>query len=388
MKKGSIAITLLLVLSLLVGCGSETKKTEESAILDAESNGVSSTVVSEEATSSSEAKASKKDTNASVEFTDSVGRKVHLPAHIDRIAPSGSLAQQVLMTIAPEKMVALSAKTKGSDAKRFLGDVSDLPEVGQFYGKGDFNAETLASVKPQVIIDIGEPKKSMKDDMDGVMEKTGIPTIFIEMKMENAGDAYRTLGKLLGVEEKGKKLGDYCDRVYKEVTETVAKIPKEKRVKFALLVGDKGLNAIAKGSFQGEMLELLGENVVAVEEPSAKGSGNEISAEQLTMWNPQIILFGPDSIYDSVAEDPFFSTLTAISSGNFYRVPSVPYNWIGMPPSVNRFLGLQWAAAVFYPEQFGSSLRERVTEYFKLFYHHDLTPEEYKMLTKDSLPRK
>ncbi len=41
-------------------------------------------------------------------FTDSAGRTVEIPAQIDRIAPAGHTATQILLTMAPEKMVTIS----------------------------------------------------------------------------------------------------------------------------------------------------------------------------------------------------------------------------------------------------------------------------------------
>ena len=40
-------------------------------------------------------------------FTDSAGREVEVPAQIDRIAPAGHTATQVLLTMAPDKLVTL-----------------------------------------------------------------------------------------------------------------------------------------------------------------------------------------------------------------------------------------------------------------------------------------
>ena len=54
-------------------------------------------------------KASAAQTGETREFTDSLGRTVEIPAEITAIAPSGFLPQQVLLTVAPEKMVVLAS---------------------------------------------------------------------------------------------------------------------------------------------------------------------------------------------------------------------------------------------------------------------------------------
>ena len=45
-------------------------------------------------------------------FTDSAGRTLEIPDRIDRVVPSGPVAQMFLLTIAPEKVVALSNREK------------------------------------------------------------------------------------------------------------------------------------------------------------------------------------------------------------------------------------------------------------------------------------
>ena len=92
-------------------------------------------------------------------FTDSLGREVELPAQIDRVAASGPLAQNVLLTIAPEKMVGLATKIADDQAKYLGSEYASLDVFGQIYGgKGDFNKEAVAAADPQVVIDVARRK--------------------------------------------------------------------------------------------------------------------------------------------------------------------------------------------------------------------------------------
>ena len=65
----------------------------------------------------------------------------------------------------------------------------------------NFNKEAVLSVNPQVIIDVGEKKATIVEDMDQIQASLGIPVIFIEARLDNTDEAYRTLGKILGREE-------------------------------------------------------------------------------------------------------------------------------------------------------------------------------------------
>lgn len=107
--------------------------------------------------------------------------------------------------------------------------------------------------------------------------------------------------------------------------------------------------------------------------------------EQILNWNPDVILFAPDSIYDTVADNENWQTITVIKEGNYYEVPFGPYNWMGFPPSVQRLLGMQWMAAVLYPDAADYDLYEAASAYFELFYHCELTEAQFAALTAHSV---
>lgn len=132
-------------------------------------------------------------------FTDSVGREVSLPAVLKKIAPSGPLAQIVLYTAVPDKLVGV-ARPFGKAAAGYIDKkVLELPEFGQFYGKNaNLNMEALLKAAPNVIIDIGEKKKTINEDMDKLQEQLGIPCVFIEASLETLPQTYEKLAELFG----------------------------------------------------------------------------------------------------------------------------------------------------------------------------------------------
>ena len=109
--------------------------------------------------------------------------------------------------------------------------------------------------------------------------------------------------------------------------------------------------------------------------------------EQILAWNPDVILFAPESIYKTVGEDPAWQSVNAIRHGRYYEVPFGPYNWMGYPPSVQRYLGMMWMAQLLYPETAQYDLYAEVANYFRLFYHCDITEEQYHALVAGSIDR-
>lgn len=316
-------------------------------------------------------------------FTDSCGREVTVPADIRRIAVSGPLAQMVVFAIAPDKMVGVANAWDESAKAYFDAKYLELPLLGQLYGgKSELNLETLLAAAPDVVIDVGEPKDSMAEDLDALQEQTGIPFVHIDAYLASMDDTYAMLGDLLAMPNEAQGLADYCRYAYDKVKAIADSVEK---VNLLYVAGEEGLNVIAKGSYHAEVIDMLCNNLAVVDEPSSKGTGNEVDMEQILNWNPDAVIFAPGSIYSTVADNENWQTIPAIRDGRYYEVPMGPYNWMGFPPSVQRILGMQWMAKVLYPDAADYDMYETTQTYFQLFYHCDLTAEQYAALTAHSL---
>ena len=316
-------------------------------------------------------------------FTDSCGREVTVPADIRRIAVSGPLAQMVVFAIAPDRMVGVANAWDESAKAYFDAKYLELPLLGQLYGgKGELNLETLLAAAPDVVIDVGEPKDSMAEDLDALQEQTGIPFVHIDAYLASMDDTYAMLGDLLAMPNEAQGLADDCRYAYDKVKAIADSVEK---VDLLYVTGEEGLNVIARGSYHAEVIDMLCNNLAVVDEPSSKGTGNEVDMEQILNWNPAAVIFAPGSIYSTVADNENCQTIPAIRDGRYYEVPMGPYNWMGFPPSVQRILGMQWMAKVLYPDAADYDMYETTQTYFQLFYHCDLTAEQYAALTAHSL---
>lgn len=316
-------------------------------------------------------------------FTDSLGRVVVLPMEIKSVAATGAMTQMVLLPLSSDLFCGL-ASDWSSDAELYLDQsILSLPVYGQIFGgKGDVNLETVLSLSPDLIIDIGESREGMAQELDQLAGQTGIPTVHIDSSLHGMGDTYRLLGELLGRRELAQELADYCDATLARTQQIIKDVGEDNKKTVLYCLGDKGLNVLAKNSYHAELLDMLCDNAAVLADPVSSGMGNEVDMEQLLLWNPDIILFAPDSVYDSVAEDSLWRQLSAIENKNFFRVPQGPYNWMGMPPSVNRYLGMLWLTELLYPEQTDYSLFEEVARYYKLFYHYEMTEEVFQSLVR------
>lgn len=316
-------------------------------------------------------------------FRDSTGREVAVPETVDAVAVSGSFAQIMLFALCPDKLAGVASPWSETELA-FIGETyGELPVLGQLYGgKTVFDPETLLASGADIVIDIGETKEGVGAELDALGEQTGIPFIHIGVNTDTLGEGYRMLGELLSMETEAERLASYCETVYADMQALAAKAEKKSLV---LCQGETGLHVIAANSYHSEVIDLLSDNLAVVDAPSGRGTGNEVDMEQLLLWDPQVLLFSPGSMYSTVAEDPLWQQLQAVKSGMYYEVPEGPYNWLSFPPSVQRCLGMQWLAALLYPELYQGDFYDTAAEYFRLFYHTELSREQYEALTAASL---
>ena len=320
------------------------------------------------------------------EFTDSTGRTVPLPVSITKIAISGPLSQIYILPLAGDLLVGVST-AYAEDAQSYLpAYIYEKAEIGQLYGgKGEMDLEALLAAAPDVVIDIGEAKKTTADDLTALTEQTGIPFIHIDATVATAPEAYRILGRLLDREEKAEELAVWCEDTYAMISAMMEQVDAAGARKTLLYcLGDKGVNVIAKGSFHGETINFMSENLAVVEDVVSSGAGNEVDLEQILLWDPDVIIFAPDSCYEDIASSEQWQSIGAVARDAFYKTPSGPYGWLSSPPAVQRYLGMLWLGELLYPGYAEYDLQEQVTEYYKLFYGCDLTAEMYQNLIADS----
>ncbi|MGC4018429.1 MAG: ABC transporter substrate-binding protein [Muricomes sp.] len=369
MKLTSFALCLVMICAFtLTACNKETP---------------SSAKPKSETTESTESKAAENETYT---FTDSTGREVELPRNITRVACGGPLANIMVYAVKPEVIVGWSSVPSENAAKYMDKKYLVLPEYGKFYDNTEgFNREALMTSNPQVIIDVGEWDEEYKADLDALQEQIGIPVILIDGNLEQNAEAYRTMGKLLGEEKRGEELGAYCETVLEDAKEKAATIPAGDRVRIYYGQGEDGLSTILSHTIHSQIYELVGADIVVdADSAQVQQGGGTISMEQLLAWDPDVIMFEKNSIYDTAANDASWAGLSAIKNGKYYQIPAEPYNWLGRPPGSNRIIGVRWLGNLLYPELFDYDIRQEVKDFYSLFYRYDLSDTEVDGLLANS----
>lgn len=309
-------------------------------------------------------------------FTDSAGREVEVPRDIRRILPSGSLAQTFMWPLAADRIISTNREYTPEQLVYIGEQYADLPVTGNLYQTGSqLNIEEVASLDAQIIVDFGEPKANITEDLDGLQELLGIPCIFIEGSFTNTADAYRTLGKLLNMPDEAEEVAQYIEGIMNKTAEVFANTDKKT---LAFVNGADGLGVIAKGTYFDEIWTYMGENVATVDD-SQMYWFSTVGLEQLQNWDPEFLFFYSEDAYNTAMTDPAWSELQAVKNGNCYTIPQQPIDFC-FSPSVNRYLGIMWLGELMYPDQFDWNIKDEVFNYYRMFYHCEMTDELYDQL--------
>ena len=367
MRKGKRAAAILLVLAFmlgLAGCGGSGTDTGTSG-------------------SGKENQAEHTQTETQT-FTDSLGREVELPKEIEKVAPSGMMAQIMLYTLCPDRLCGLARDISVAEMEFVDQKYQDLPTFGNIYGSNaNLNLESLMQAEPDVIIDIGEKKENMEQDLDGLQEQTGIPVIFIEATLPNMAEAYQTLGGLGLEPEQAKKLSAYCEETLSYAKEKAAQIPEKEKKTVYLAMGTSGLNTAAANSIHEDTLEMVGA-VNVVEEEALGARAGEVSFEQLLVWQPDYIFADSTSLKEEILGDGLWQDLDAVQNEQIYVIPDRPYSFMNSPPSVNRVVGILWLGKMLYPDLYEVDVDEKIQEFYELFYHVKLSEDQLRNILNEN----
>ena len=320
--------------------------------------------------------------------TDSAGRQVAVPDRIERVFAAGPPASILLYILAPDRMIGWPRAPHPYEMPYIAPKYRDLPEVGWLTGRGDtVNLEVLLQSKPDLIFDFGSVRDTYVSLAERVQAQTGIPYLLIDGTFANTAAAVRLLGTVLGVEARAERIAAYVEATFAQIDRALAEVPEDRRPRVYLARGPSGLETGLLGSINTEIIERVGAINVAVDPSGARRGLVQVPIEQVVVWNPDTVITWDRNFYESVWTDFYWQGVDAVAKERVYLSPTAPFGWIDRPPSLNRMIGLQWLAGLFYPDHLDQDLREVTRSFYDLFYHVDLTDAELDRLLQSAQGR-
>jgi len=311
--------------------------------------------------------------------TDGAGRAVHVPERIARVFAAGSPAAVSLYVLAPDKLLGWTGPLRDEE-KAFLPQrYAALPVLGRLTGRANTaNVETVLAARPDIILDLGDVDPTHVSLAERTQDQTGIPYLIYDGKFERTPELFEQLGALLGEEKQAQALAAYARSTLAALKAGMAKVPAERRPHVYYARGIDGLETALDGSINTEMLAYVGAGNVA-RSPDRHNTATA-SPEQIIAWDPDTVITMDEGFYRAVWKSPVWQGVRAVRDKRVILLPRVPFGWFDSPPAVNRLIGVRYLAAKLYPEVFSADLRETTADFYRRFYHIDLSEAQLDQL--------
>lgn len=313
-------------------------------------------------------------------ITDSAGRVVTVPDRVDSVFAAGPPAAILLYIMAPDRMLGWPRANRAEEREFLATPYADLPEMGTLTGQGgEANLERVIALQPDLILDFGSVRDNFVDLANRVQDQTSIPDLLTDGRFESTPAALRLLNKALCVPERGEALARDAEATFARIDALLAEVPEAERPRAYLARGPDGLESGVVGSINTEILERAGGVNVLGRSDTARGLV-QVNFEALLATDPDVIVTWDRQFFATHRDNPLWARMRAVQEGKVYLSPVLPFGWIDRPPSLNRMIGLDWMAATFFPDRYQIDLRTRTRDFYKLWYHLDLTDDHLNRL--------
>ncbi len=319
-----------------------------------------------------------------VSFIDDAGRENTIPApdYLTSVYCTSPIGQVYLFSLTPEKAAGTTMKISEAEMKYLPECVSGLENIGSWAMGGTLDTEGLIANGVQMIINVSNAALTDGDidSANALQDQTGIPVLLFDGTVDKTPETYRSIGRALGQTEAAEEKAEYLEGVLKDVTEAVATVPESERVSVYYAEGPKGLKTEPENSPHFATFKQAGAKDVATCDLT-KGPGmTDVSLEDVIAWNPQVIIAW-DDVYKGGADelirtDSNWASIDAVANNRVYTIPCLPYTWGDRPPSVTRYIGMQWMANKLYPDVYNVNMVDETKKFYKIVLNVELTDDE------------
>jgi iron complex transport system substrate-binding protein len=272
-------------------------------------------------------------------LTDLEGNEVPLPDKVERIistAPSNS-----------EILLALGQGSKIVATDNYTDEHEDLNPDRVLLDFKSPDAETIISLEPDIIIASGH-NKTGSDDPLALIKEAGIAVVYIPSATDIQGvyDAIEFCAAIVGEEDEGQQMIDELRNEVLEIQDIAATI-EDKRTVYLEIAPAPGIYTAANGTFQHELLELVGAvNIFGDEEGWLTPS-----EEVIINANPDVIITNVEYIPDAdleILNREGWADMQAIQGEKVYLIDANASS----RPSQNVILAIRQIAEKIYPEYY------------------------------------
>lgn len=304
---------------------------------------------------------------------DFTSKEVCVPKKIDKIIITcyGGGSQEIALFMGSDKIVAQPDVQKFQQFLKIYPTLKNVPSAGTF---NDVNLENVLKLNPDIVFAgvTSIPTNEKMGQMNIPVFTLGIGKHSIASLLEE----FLQVGKILHKEQKAKALISYWHTKLDMIHLRVSQIKPSERQKVFYTNGSSALSSENKKWWGDEFIRASG-GVNVASDLAIKG---DVSAEILSVWNPDIIITSTNNKSNSsssaLMKNGAFKNLKAIKNNAVYEAPVGAFWWDR--PSPESILGILWLSKVLYPKEMKDiDLKRETKEFYKKFYGYTLTDKEY-----------
>jgi iron complex transport system substrate-binding protein len=311
-------------------------------------------------------------------FVDDAGRRVELPARVDRVFSAGAPAEVLLYTLVPEKLAGRNMQPPAAALELTPPRFRAMPAIVNLPDRDDprYDAELL-NLDVDVYIDYGTVDDDYVAALEAISDRTHIPGIILDGSLAMIPDVYRRLGAALGVAPRGTQLANEAQRIIDKYRGTLSAAS----TRVYLACSQNGLSPCYRGHSAGEAAELLGTTNVAGSLVEARR--RPLTPDEIRGLKPAVIIAASQDNAAAIRVDAAWRDIDAVAAGRVHAPPTLPFNWGPRPPSVNRLAGMIWLAYVLPGRELDAAFFDDVRRFFATFYHVTPSDEQLRALIQE-----
>ncbi len=300
--------------------------------------------------------------------TDLQGTDVEIPNHVTKIAAAYPAVDEIFLLLGSEDQVCAINQYNQSNEwlLKLAPSLKELPTL--FDSSGKFDAETLLSINPDVVV-------CGSEEVAEAVRAQGIPAVVaMAISVDSLKQTISLIGEILGADDRASDLVSYYEDNMKQATDRTSDLSADQRPKVYYATGNGPLNTEGTGSIVTDWMTMAGGTNVAADN-GIDGMFKDVTTEQLLAWNPDIIITVNNKVRDEFLSDSAYADLTAVKNGAVYASPSGAYTWCVR--SADEATMTLWAATKIQPDLFSDIDYDAITkDFYTQFYNYELTDDE------------
>lgn len=277
---------------------------------------------------------------------DSLGKEVTIPAHVSAVASMRSGTTEIICALGQvDKIIAVDEMVKaGESYGEFIASIHpELMERAAPFRNRDISAEEMLRLNPDVVLHGGYGRIAQAEALQKQVPDMPIVIAHFET-IEDYMNDIRIVAQCVNAEEAAERLIATLQGTLDFVTERVKDIPESEKVR-VFYGGHDIYKAYTGTTFEHAQIVMAGGINVAAD---LEGWHPEVSAEQLLVWDPEVIIVLNGVDVDAILADPKVQGVSAIKNRRVYSLPEASWDF----SSPRALFCIEWLAQILYPERF------------------------------------